>query len=264
MAKLTTTDVGREVAKANEFYQPADGRCVATPRQLRALLDRLDAKTSDVQAEADDNGIVSDQNVAQWASDMAAWQTRLQRYYDALDQVPAADADTEAGCHAAYKYVAAPLLDGIWYERLPGIVLNAEEIARIGSGTGHPDLDVTTPGHPEGHSNPKPPDVATPFMLGNQVVVYGDWQDEMWSLFWSDVIENAKKLASGTLPFDVPDWVKWTAIGAVVLVGGAVVYGLYGRARGPKRNVMRARSKRPNAITPRPANVKVYPARKGR
>jgi hypothetical protein len=259
MAQLTTTDVGREVAKANDFYQPKDGRCVATPAQLRALLDRLEQRTSEVQEAADDEGIVSDTNVAQWASDMAAWQTRLQRYQDVLDGIPKSDWESDAGCHAAYKYVTAPLLDGIYYERLPGIVLNSEELARIASGVDHPALDVTTPGHPGGHSNPKPPDVATPFMLGNQVVTYGQWQDEMWRLFWEDVVANAKKLASGNLPFDVPPWIKWTAIGAAVLVVSAVGYGIYGRARGPRRNTKGSGNTK---VAPKKPHMKTYPARR--
>lgn len=260
MAQITTVDVGREVAQANAFYQPPDGRCVATPKQLRVLLELLDVQTANVQEEADDNGIVGDSNVAQWAADMAAWQTRLQRYHDVLDGIPRADEDTEAGCHAAYKYVTAPLLDGIYYERLPGIILDASELAMIASGTGHPTTDVTTPGHPGGHSRPSPPDVATPFMLGNQVIVYGAYQDEIWRLFWQDVIDNAKKLASGTLPFDVPPWIKWTAIGAGVLFVGALAYGAYGRVRGPRRNSRKRRNK--GEVKARPVHMKVYPARK--
>jgi len=260
MAQLTETDVGAEVAKANAFYQPKDGRCMATPSQLRALLERLDEQTELVQEEANDNGIAEAVNVAQWASDMAAWQTRLQRYHDALDGIARSDDNTEAGCHAAYKFVTAPLLDGIYYERLPGIILDADELAMIASGTGHPTTDVTTPGHPGGHSRPGPPDVATPFMLGNQVLIYGAYQDEIWRLFWQDVIENAKKLAKDVASL-IPSmaWIKWTLVGAGVLVLGAVAYGAYGRARGPRRNTKR-RNK--GEVRARPVHMKVYPARK--
>lgn len=227
MATVSQTDVSREVTRANETFQPADGRCLATPAALRPLLERLYDYTEEVRKEADRHGLGSDTNVAQWARDMSTWEFRLAEYFEALDRVPMSERDTVVGCETIYETVTAPLLDGIYYTQAPGIVLNEEEIARIASGTGHPSggiPDVTTLGHPPGHSNPKPPDVATPFMLGNQVIVYRDWQAERWRLFWDDLLQGARSLVD---PDVWPTWLKVAlGVGSAALVGtiGYVVY----------------------------------------
>lgn len=189
MAQLTKTALDVLIKDMNQLYQPKSGACVATPRNVQTLLDELEAYTQEVQEAANDTKIVSNtpQGVFQWSQDMATWQTRLGRYQKALDAVPKAQFDTPEGCKAIYQDVTAPLLDGIYYEILPGINLGDEEKSAILAGEGHPAEDVPTPGHPPGHSKPRPPDVGTPFTLGNQVLVYRDHQKERAARFWSDI-----------------------------------------------------------------------------
>jgi len=134
----------------------------------------------------------------QFAVDMGNWEQRLAQYRSALESVSEDELASKKGCVKIYRKVTAPLLDGIWYETLPGINLNAEEIKRINTGEGHPEIDVATTldgeDHPPGHSNPKPPDVITPFTLGNQVLIYREHQDQRLREFWEDLEEGAMAL----------------------------------------------------------------------
>jgi hypothetical protein len=249
MATLTETEVGKEVARANEIFQPKDGSCAATPRAMQMLLERLQTYTEEVQAEADSNGIDSDKNVAQWAKDMSNWQRRLGDYQQIVEAVPEEQQDTAEGCMAIYTTVTAPLLDGIFYTQAPGIVLNQEEVDRIRSGAGHPGTDVTTRAHEAGHSNAKPPDVATPFSLGNQVLVYKEWQAERWRLFWDDLIKSAEDVFGGLgsifTPWTWPTWVKITVAAAGAAAIGTGTYLAIRKIRRPKKNPGRRSGRRP-------------------
>jgi hypothetical protein len=162
----------------------------------------------------------------QWAKDMANWQKRLAHYRSILDDVPSADWDTVAGCKAIYTLVTAPLLDGIYYEHLPGITLSPTELERMKSGIGHPSEDVTTPGHVGGHSNAKPPDVATPYWLGNGILVFQEHQRENLEKLWEDIKENFRNILKkvGKLP-KVAFPVVELLLGLAAI--GGIGYGLY-------------------------------------
>jgi hypothetical protein len=205
MSKVTQTDIDSLIKEMNAFYF-VKGKCKATPEQLSLLLDRLEAYTDEVSDAADDTGIDEDANVMQWSLDMASWQQRMGRYREILDDVPDSQWRTASGCKAIEQSVTSPLLRGVFYEVLPGIVYSDEEKARVVAG---------------GASNPKPPDVHVPFTLGNQVVVYQEHQDYRMRMFWSDLKEAAldllraaKDLAQGTL---LP--IGWMLFGAAAVIG---------------------------------------------
>lgn len=219
MGQLTKTDLDVLIKEMNQRYQP-EGKCLATPAQMNLMLKKLEAYTEEVQEMAADQGIDDDANVQQWALDMAAWQQRMAHYKAELAEVPKNEWSTKKGCDAIYQNVTAPLLDGIWYEILPGIVLSQAEKTNIVSGTGHPITDIKRP-HPEGHSNPKPPDVGTPFTLGNQVLVYQEHQKERARLFWEDLKASARRLAEAAKKAG-----KVALPWGVLLLGTAAVVGV--------------------------------------
>lgn len=236
MAALTNQNVSDLMRELNAEYQPK-GKCAATPRKMRALLERLQEYTDEVQWARNKYralGIAGiafgpagiavsellgggDVSVAQWRRDMTNWQYRLAEYLRVLDMIDPAQLDTAEGCSEIYPLVTAPLLDGIWYQAMPGIMLTSEEKARIRSGQDHPSLDITfrdpaTGDHPGGHSNAKVTDAMTPFSLGNQIVVYQDFQHENAQRLIDDLIDNAKNLG------DPDKWPWWLM---PVLIGGA-------------------------------------------
>lgn len=241
MAVLTMTDVSAVMAEMNARYQPDDGRCVATPAQMNLLLNRLDAYTKEVQQQAKKEGLDDDSNVTQWALDMGAWQQRMQHYRSELEQIPKDKWQSPESCEAIYMNVTAPLLDGFYYEVLPGIVYAPDEKAAVLAGAGHGTFkgfkDIARP-HPAGHSNPKPPDVATPFSLGNQVLVYQQHQKERWDKFWEDLWSSAEALAKRTGKA-LKEAGKVAAPLGMFLFGAAAVVGvgyvLYRVAAGNKR-----------------------------
>lgn len=213
MAQLTKQAVDEIVRDMNAFYQPDNEACgKSTPAQMKLLVERLSDYTNQVKQAASQNGLLTEyldpytgekkslpsQFNAQFAVDMAAWDQRLNHYRRVVEQTPDDQATTEAGCELIYKQVTGPLLDGIYYEVLPGIVLNDTEKGRMAAGKGHPQTDVPTTldgkDHPGGHSNPKPPDVITPFTLGNQVIVWEQHQKERAQEFWRDLRDAAVNL----------------------------------------------------------------------
>lgn len=245
MPQITKTEMDELVQEMNDEFQPKSGECKATPAAMLVLVQYLSAYTKEVQEAALFRGIDDDSNQLQWQSDMSNWLIRLSRYEDAILAVPTEEANTPEGCAAIYKTVTAPLLDGIYYEALPGINFSPDDLARMQAGEGHPgegEDDTATPNHPGGHSNPKPNDVITPFTLGNQVLVYSEHQKErVWAL-WTYVKEEARALAEkvvnvienalDTGPSTVKKWGKrLLAAGAVVGVG-YVGYRVY---RGSRR-----------------------------
>lgn len=231
---VSPKEVGAIVREKSALYQPEGPRIPgdpssenkpsnATPLNVKGLLDQLDAYTKAVQTAADKEGLTTDANVQQWASDMSNWQYRLSHYYEVLRTVAAEHAGDLVGADAIYFTVTAPLLDGVYYEVLPGIVLSVDEKQRIASGGG---------------SNWKPPDVYMPFTLGNQVIEYREHQRERWEKLWEDLKAGAKR-------FGLPEgWDPWSVVKTVAvtvasgLVGAGLTYfGIkvagYRRRRGP-------------------------------
>lgn len=222
MATLSVSpkDVGAIVREKSALYQPEGKRVPgdpqtqdkptqATPYNMKALLDQLDAYTKAVQEGANEEGLTTDANVQQWAADMSNWQYRLAHYYEVLRMLPAEQAETLEGADAIYFKVTAPLLDGVYYELLPGIMLNDEERQRIENGGG---------------SNPKPPGVFTPFTLGNQVIEYRNHQRERWEQLWQDLKDGFKRF--GLPPGVDPWWWFWRVVTTAgsALAGATVVY----------------------------------------
>jgi len=217
---VSPKEVGSIVREKSELYQPHGARIPgdpasenlptnATPENMRTLLDQLDVYTKAVQEAADEEGLTTDANVQQWSADMSNWQYRLGHYYEVLRTVPSSEAGTTKAADLIYFEVTAPLLDGVYYEVLPGIVLNEEEKQRISEGGG---------------SNWKPPGVYTPFSLGNQVVEYRNHQRERWDKLWGDLKASLKKVAL-TGAQAIWQVVKAAAVAGVGgLVGGLVTY----------------------------------------
>lgn len=210
MATLSKKAVDEIVRDMNGFYQPDNEACgKANPAQMKLLIERLSDYTKQVKEAASQEGLLTQftdpytgatktlpsKFNAQFALDMAAWDRRLNHYRRVVEQIPDEQATTADGCELIYKQVTGPLLDGIYYEVLDGIVLNNTEKERIATGKGRPSTDVATTVrgklHPPGHSNPKPPDVITPFTLGNQVVVWHQHQEERLRDFWRDLKQAA-------------------------------------------------------------------------
>lgn len=183
MATLSNTDIDLLVKQFYDLYRSKGGVCRATPAQMNNFLDRLEAYTEEVQDQAENEGLDEDENVAQWGSDMASWQQRMAHYRAEVESVSRSQWKTTKGCEAIYRNVVSPLLEGVWYEVLPGIVFSAEEATRIQAGTGA--------------SNRKPPDAHVPFSLGNQVLIYREHQKERAEKFWEDLKASAKGLLKG-------------------------------------------------------------------
>lgn len=147
---ITNQKIDEVVKEAGARYigQP---QCAANKPNMLELVQTLEAYTDEVQDAADTYGLTDDQYMQQWANDMNNWRLRLAGYYDALSK-----ARYESGpesCEELRSTVNEPLLVG-WYEPgTPGIV--------------NPDRQTVA-------------DVATPFMLGNQVIVYR--QHQQWRL----------------------------------------------------------------------------------
>ncbi len=261
MPALTLKDVSDLMRDFNATYQPP-GVCAATPRKMKLLLDRLAEYTDEVQWARNKYralgvagialgpaGIVAsdllgggDVDVPQWRRDMTNWQYRLAEYQRLVDAIPQSQWDSAEGCSELYPLVTAPLLDGIWYQVMPGIVLNSEEKQRIREGTRHcPEgeetcidvayRDPVSGDHPPGHSNPKPPDAMTPFSLGNQIIVYQDFQAENARRLFED-------LAKGLPPPGEWPWWVWPLIigGAGTAVGLVGLYTYQFLPKAPKAN----------------------------
>lgn len=222
----TEVDVARIVKDKSEIYQPEGPRIPglpeyenrpsnATPAAMRILLDELKAYTEEVQRAATQSGLTRDVVMGQWQSDMSNWNARLNHYYEELKKVAPENANNLAGADQIYFTVTSPLLDGYYYEVLPGIVLNDEEKARMMEGP------------PSGASNKKPPGLYLPFSLGNQVNVYTEHQQQRWDQFWQDVWDNTKNL--GGAVGRAAQKAGWAAlpwlVGIGVAVGSAAVAG---------------------------------------
>lgn len=220
---LTETNVGEIVKSKNKLYQPEGPRIpgdaryqnkptLATPKNLAVLLDELGNYTKAVRAAAERFGLTEDTVQVQWQKDMANWQYRLGHYYGLLRLVPQAEMENEIGADRVYFTVTSPLLDGVFYEGLPGIMLSAQDKAQL--------AQVPSPG-----TTPKPPDLYTPFALGNQVIEYREHQLERWEKLWSDLADSAKRLGLPPGMDPLGAFVHTLVTVASGLVGAALTYG---------------------------------------
>ena len=203
MGILTVQDVGEHVKAMNALYQP-DGKCsaIADRPHMLDLVGQLRSYTDQVQEEADRLGLTDDTNVAQWALDLARWRERLAAYQSALD-----DATKVAGttsCVEIYSTVVGPLLDGDF----SGAISTA--------GIVNPAV-------------PSVPDVATPYMLGNQVVTYREFQAENFEALIGYFIDEAKNLGRRVAKAAKKAAPSFLMIGAG-LVLGAIAIGYVGGA----------------------------------
>ncbi len=153
MPTLAQTDVGAVVRSMNDLYQP-DGRCskIADRSMMQLLINSLRGYTDVVEAKAVSEGLTTDTVQAQWMKDMANWRLRLASYQAGVS-ASVSPALTLASCEEIYPTVVGPLLDGVY--------------------SGSPVTDgIVNP------AKPTVPDVAMPYMLGNQVIVYGEFQSQ--------------------------------------------------------------------------------------
>lgn len=199
MGALTQTDIGAQVKKMNALFQP-DGKCsaLADKKSMLWLVERLRVQTNLTQEAADREGMAEDVNQVQWALDMAHWRERLAGYDEAL-----AEASVPSGiasCEELYPTVVGPLLDG----RFEG-ALNTSGI-----------MD------PSVHSFP---DLSFPFMLGNMVLVYEEFQSQWFSALLKAFYDSAvslKREAERTLKAAAPN---------VLAIGIGIGIGAWGLTR---------------------------------
>ncbi len=205
MAQLTTTDVGENMKRLNALYQP-EGRCskVADKPHMQDLVNRLRSYTDQVQAEADRQGLSGDANVAQWATDMQAWRVRLASYQQALDE-----ATVRSGiksCEEIYPTVVGPLLDGVFVG------------AKSTEGIMNPAVATVQ-------------DVSMPYMLGNQVLVYQDFQSDNFRALVDYFVEEAKRVGKKVAKAAKKAAPNVLMIGLGVAVGAAGVGYLIGEVK---------------------------------
>ena len=199
-------DVGKIVrdATAKLLGVGPDGICRADKRRMLKLVAGLERYTAEVFAGAAGTvgvfggSILTDDSLwpspAQWARDFSTWQERLAGYRAALE---AAKHDSgRESCLEIFDTVTQPLLVGWYLAGAPGIVNPAVQTV---------------------------PDVVTPYMLGNQLEVYRDWELERFRLLIDDVVKAAKRIAKKAL--------KGTKLGAAIVGGALVLVGGYWIAR---------------------------------
>jgi len=220
---ITNTDVGGIVKQQRDFFFPEGSRIPgddryssrptrATPAAMLALIDQLDKITDDTNVAAAQSGLTQNQTMAQWSKDSANWVLRLNHYRSRIEAIPADQMNTLEGADAIYFTVTAPLLDGVFYEVLPGINLTNEEKQRM-----------ATQSSPYNYSNRKPPDVYVPFSLGNQVVVFREHQSERWAAMWKAIKESVAEKA-GQATDAMYDLVMLAKVAVGTLILGTTVY----------------------------------------
>lgn len=197
MATLTTKDVGALVKKMNALYQPK-GKCspIADRPHMQAVVNKLYSYTTQVQDEADRLGLVDDEYVAQWASDMAHWRERLASYQAAINH--ATQPAGRVSCEELYGTVVGPLLDGNFTK------------ATVTAGIMSPAVRSI-------------PDVATPYMLGNQVIIYREFQADNFAAFIRFFIDEAKALGKKIAKAAKSAAPSVLAIGAGLALGALAV-----------------------------------------
>lgn len=174
--ELHRANVGAIVRQQSDrlLNKPGDtSQCKADVRTMRVLVRKLSEYTDDVFAAAIRSGWFGGEILregywgtpTQWSLDFSRWQERLRGYEEALE-----DAEPETGmesCLAIFDRVTQPLLLGWYMPGTPGII--------------NPDRQTI-------------PDVATPFMLGNQVFASEDARMDRMKKLIDDVIAEAKRL----------------------------------------------------------------------
>lgn len=197
MGVLTASDVAKHVKAMNNLYQP-DGRCsaIADRPHMRALVARLSDYTDQVEEEANRLGLVDDLNVAQWAIDLASWRERLASYQQSLEEETGTTG--HASCEELYDTVVGPLLDGN-YAKAP-----------VTSGIMNPAVRSV-------------PDVATPYMLGNQVVTYREFQAQNFEALIGYFVDEARALRERVVSATKSAAPSILAIGVGLALGAAAL-----------------------------------------
>jgi hypothetical protein len=215
MTQISSQDIAKLVKEAGARFI-GHPTCVANKPNMLEFVERLDEYTDEVVAAADEHGLSDDLYVPQWARDMNNWKLRLAGYYRALER-----AQYESGpesCEELRATVNEPLLVGWFQPGTPGIV--------------NPEVQTVA-------------DIATPYMLGNQVVVYRDHQEERFWQLLADLNPLNAETREGILdywgektglcgaagcwgPCDRNCWIKR------VIAGVGVVGGVYLAYRGVK------------------------------
>lgn len=150
---------------------------IATPENVLLLLQHLAELTDELvaaQAErAAETPACHDDAICR---DLRRWQARLEEYYAFTAAVPDADLQDR---NAILWQVTAPLFLG-WYGGKTG-----HEIELVPDGFG-PSFDPMVQ---------HPPDIATPFTLANQLLVWQEWEEERFNRLIDDLREGALDVA---------------------------------------------------------------------
>lgn len=211
MTTITNTQIDKIVKEAGSRFLH-QRTCVANQPNMLELVDRLEEYTDEVADKADEYGMTTDTNVQQWAKDYNNWLLRLSAYRRALDG--AVYQSGKESCEELRVPVNEPLLVGWYPPDTPGII--------------NPKLQTVA-------------DVATPYMLGNQVLVYREHQQERLERLIKDMLLMDEEARQGVLdywgektgmcgpagcggPCDTACWVRRVAIGLGVVGGVYLVY----------------------------------------
>lgn len=211
MTTVTHTKLDQIVKEAGHrfLHQPT---CIANKRNMLELVERLEEYTDEVAEKADEYGMTTDANVAQWNRDYNNWLLRISRYRHALEA-----AKFESGndsCEELRVPVNEPLLVGWYPAGTPGIQNTDQQTIA---------------------------DVATPFILGNQVLVYQEHQQWRLERLLKDLTLWDEEARQGAVdywgektglcgaagckgPCDTPCWLRRIGAGVGVIVGGYVIY----------------------------------------
>ncbi len=198
---LHRADVGKIVRRATDGLLGVDakGNCKADKRRMSKLVDGLSAYTDKVVGGGvfasgvfNPSAIMTDDSLwptpSQWARDLSAWNERLLGYKAAL--AAAKDETGKASCLEIFPTVIEPLLLGWYQPGTPGIVNPAVQTI---------------------------PDIVTPFMLGNQLIEFRDWQFKRLRLLIDDIVANAKKIAKKAA--------KGAQLGGLIIGAGLIIAG---------------------------------------
>lgn len=171
MTILTHQQIDKIVKEAGSRFLHQQ-TCVANKPNMLELVDRLDEYTDEVAEKADEFGLTTDTSMQQWNQDYNNLLLRLADYRRALN---AAKHDSgKESCEELRASVNEPLLVGWYQDGTPGIV--------------NPKLQTVA-------------DVATPYILGNQVLVYQEHQQERLERLIKDLLLVDEEARRGVLDF---------------------------------------------------------------
>jgi hypothetical protein len=152
-------DVGAKVAELHALYLGTEPNR-ATPANMAVLLESLRKLTRTIGVETLRFGWIRDADEQRATRDLLAWEERLDAYEDAVD-------DAKPGDRTEIQWsVTAPLLLGLY-------------------------------GGPESQEQQRTADVATPFIVANQVALTQEVQDELWADFVGDLEKRATRTGMG-------------------------------------------------------------------